>query len=196
MFWDLWGWVAASFGMASGLPQIIRLLRERSSAGVSLRLWQLNMAAFMGWTFHGVRVGHPQMQYPNGFLVLCSLLVLRMIVKDRGLKLVPRLVLPLGLFAVLAAVDVWLGAVAFGFAVAAPLVLGQVAQLREMMTAADLSGVSPFYLVIGLVVQALWVIWSIPTHERSIFVCGSLLGTLCFVNLVYWLYRRARSMSA
>ena len=42
---DILGWVAASFGMASAFPQLYRLLRTRSSAGVSLPLFQLNAAA-------------------------------------------------------------------------------------------------------------------------------------------------------
>lgn len=44
----LWGWLAAATGMICGLPQIIRLLKVRTSAGVSTGIIALINLAY--WT--------------------------------------------------------------------------------------------------------------------------------------------------
>ncbi len=103
----------------------------------------------------------------------------------------PALLFPPVISAALFGVDLWAGALVFGFVVAAPFVVGQVSQLRTMHAAMDLSGVSLPFLSVAFVVQALWLTWGILYGETSITVCASLLGTLSLANLVYFLHRRA-----
>lgn len=188
---DILGWVAASFGMASALPQLFRLLRTRSSAGVSVSLFQLNAGATGAWAMHGIMVGVPQMQYPNLILTLSSLAVVVLVLRDRQERLFPALLVPPLLSLALFSTDLLAGALVFGFVVAAPFVVGQVAQLREMMRSLDLTGVSLPFLSVAFFVQALWLTWGILYGETSITVCASLLGSLSLVNLVYYLTRRA-----
>lgn len=45
---EAFGWVAAALGVASSLPQLVRILRSGTSAGVSLTLWQLMAASTAG----------------------------------------------------------------------------------------------------------------------------------------------------
>ncbi len=186
------GWVAASFGMASALPQLFRLLRTRSSAGISLSLFQLNAGATGAWAMHGVMVGVPQMQYPNLILTASSIAVCILVQKDRKEPLVPALLVPPVLALMLFGTDVWLGPLAFGFIVAAPFVVGQISQLRTMHASGDLSGVSLPFLSVAFFVQALWLVWGVLYGETSITVCASLLGTLSLINLLYFLHRMAR----
>ncbi len=189
---DILGWVAASFGMASAFPQLFRLLRTRSSAGVSLSLFQLNAASTGAWSMHGFMVGVPQMQYPNMVLTISSLAVCVLVQRDRGRPLFPALLLPPVLSLVLFGTDVWLGPLVFGFIVAAPFVVGQVSQLRTMYASRDISGVSLPFLAVNFFVQSLWLTWGLLYGETSITVCASLLGTLSLVNLLYYLHRLAR----
>lgn len=186
---DILGWVAASLGMASALPQLFRLLRTRSSAGVSLSLFQLNAAATGAWAMHGFMVGVPQMQYPNMILTVSSLAVCVLVLRDRKAPLLPALLLPPVLSVALFGVDLVAGALIFGFVVAAPFVVGQVSQLRTMHASTDLSGVSLPFLTVAFVVQAVWLVWGILYGETSITVCASLLGTLSLANLIYFLHR-------
>lgn len=189
---DILGWVAASFGMASAFPQLFRLLRTRSSAGVSLRLFQLNAASTGAWAMHGYMVGVPQMQYPNLVLTISSLAVCVLVLRDRGERLFPALLVPPLLAVALFGTDVLFGPLAFGFIVAAPFVVGQISQLREMHTSRDLSGVSLPFLAVAFLVQSLWLTWGLLYGEISITVCASLLGTLSLVNLAYFLRRLSR----
>ncbi|HMS38306.1 MAG TPA: SemiSWEET family transporter, partial [Arachnia sp.] len=62
---EVFGWVAATIGLAVGVPQLFRILRSASSAGVSLRLWQLNAATSASWAVHGILTDTPQMRWPN-----------------------------------------------------------------------------------------------------------------------------------
>ena len=185
----LWGWLAAATGMLSGLPQLIRILRVRTAAGVSTRLWQLNLGAFLSWLAHGLLVGHMQLQLPNAFLSVCGFLVLFMVARHRKESLPALLVLPLALASTLFAIDYFLGAAAFGLAVAVPNVIGMGAQLRTMMRSADLSGISPGYLALTLAVQVMWLVWAIPMVEWALIVCATLLGIMSLVNLAYWTRR-------
>ena len=186
---DILGWVAASFGMASALPQLLRLYRTRSSAGVSLPLFQLNAGATGAWMMHGIMVEVPQMQYPNLILTASSLAVCVLVLRDRKLPLLPALLLPPVISVALFATDLMFGPLAFGFIVAAPFVVGQVSQLRTMHRSSDLSGVSLPFLSIAVLVQGLWLTWGILYGETSITVCATLLGALSLANLAYYLHR-------
>ena len=186
---DILGWVAASFGMASAFPQLLRLLRTRSSAGISLVLFQLNAAAVGAWAMHGFLVGVPQMQYPNLVLTVTSLVVCALVLKDRGAHLFPALLVPPLISVALFTADLFAGALVFGFVVAAPFVVGQVSQLRTMQRSADLTGVSLPFLAVSFFVQAMWLVWGILYGETSITVCASLLGALSLANLVHYMRR-------
>ena len=189
---DILGWVAASFGMASAFPQLYRLLRTRSSAGVSLSLFQLNAAATGAWALHGFMVGVPQMQYPNLVLMISSFAVCILVLRDRKSSLFPALLLPPVISAALFGVALLAGALIFGFVVAAPFVVGQISQLRTMHASRDLSGVSLPFLSVAFFVQGLWLVWGILYGETSITVCATLLGTLSLINLLYFLHRLRR----
>ena len=186
---DILGWVAASFGMASAFPQLLRLLRTRSSAGISLVLFQLNAAGVGAWAMHGFLVGVPQMQYPNLVLTVTSLVVCALVLKDRGARLFPALLVPPLISVALFTADLFAGALVFGFVVAAPFVVGQVSQLRTMQRSADLTGVSLPFLAVSFFVQAMWLVWGILYGETSITVCASLLGALSLANLVHYMRR-------
>ena len=190
---DILGWVAASFGMASAFPQLYRLLRTRSSAGVSLSLFQLNAAATGAWALHGFMVGVPQMQYPNLVLMISSFAVCILVLRDRKSSLFPALLLPPVISAALFGVDLLAGLLDDdGAHDLALLGVGQISQLRTMHASRDLSGVSLPFLSVAFFVQGLWLVWGILYGETSITVCATLLGTLSLINLLYFLHRLRR----
>lgn len=54
-------WLINSFGVAAGLcsmasfvPQILKMLRERDASGVSLRMYAVTIVGFICWTTYGV----------------------------------------------------------------------------------------------------------------------------------------------
>ena len=189
---DLLGWLAAALGMASTLPQLVHLFRVRRTEGLSLSLFQLNAAASAAWAFHGFMVHQPQLQWPNLVVMVLSLIVVAMITRDRLQSFWGKQLLPAAILIVLVAVDLGLGPVTFGILVALPYAVGVLAQLRSMHRADSLAGVSPVYLVVLFLVEALWFVWGIQVWELAITVSAATMGTLCAINVGYWMLRRWR----
>lgn len=187
----LWGWACAAVGTALSVPQVVRLLATRTSAGVSLLLWQLNVANGIGWTAHGLASGHANITVPNALSGLLALLVLALVVHDRRLPVLRVVVLPL-LVGLLGVVVVLLApAGGFGIFAAIPLAIGFGAQTRDLLTAADISGLSPLFVVGALVLQMMWWSWSFIVGEPSILICASIIGVVCAVNVVLLVLRHA-----
>lgn len=195
---EIFGWVAAAIGVASNLPQLIRILRARTSAGVSLRLWQISAATTGAWMVHGFLVQKGQMQWPNLLMSVLALVIVVFILRDRKQAIAPQLLLPVVLAASLTGVELLFGAMAFGFVIAVPQLYGQLTQLREMVTAPDLSGVSVGYLAIMLLVQVMWFVFGLFTFDWALIICAGAMSVVCSVNLGVYVvrHRRARSRVA
>ena len=189
-FLDVLGWVAACTGMVSGLPQLVRLLRERTSAGVSLPMWQLNVAALYAWSCHGFHIGQFSLLLSNLLLAVTSTAVVVMICRDRGqsvlLKLVPPLLLSAFLFGV---IDLLLGPLIYGLVAVVPLAVGQVSQFLDLRNSADISGVSGGFLAVNLLVQALWLVWALLMREHAVTAASTVMTTLTGINTAYYLWR-------
>lgn len=187
---DLLGWLAAALSAALSLPQLIRLIRAGTSAGLSLLLWQCLMAAGFGWTVHGLVVGRPNMWLPNLAMALCAIAILRLIARDRGYGLVQTWALPVGLFATLVTIDAVWGSVAYGVATSVPQVLGAAAQLVDIIRSVDITGVSPFYVTMAVVVQGIWLWWGLLAHEQAVIVSASANGSVALLTWLWYLARR------
>lgn len=184
-----WGWACAAAGSMLSVPQIVRLLVGRTSAGVSLLLWQLMFGGGIGWTFHGVVTGHLNLIVPNAIATVSCALVLHMVARDRRLPAARVWVLGLMVAAILVAVELVGGAAAFGITVMAPFLIGISAQTRDLLRSPDLSGLSPVYVFGTLVVQVMWWSWALAAWELSTLICSSAVGTLAIVNVVLLLAR-------
>lgn len=192
---EIFGWVAAAIGVASNLPQLIRILRARTSAGVSLRLWQISAATTGAWMVHGFLVQKGQMQWPNLLMSVLALVIVVFILRDRKQAIAPQLLLPVVLAASLTGVELLFGAMAFGFVIAVPQLYGQLTQLREMVTAPDLSGVSVGYLAIMLLVQVMWFVFGLFTFDWALIICAGAMSAVCSVNLGVYVVRHLRARS-
>ncbi|MGA4669604.1 SemiSWEET family sugar transporter [Propionibacteriaceae bacterium Y1923] len=190
---DILGWVAAALSTVLSLPQLIRLIRAGTSAGLSLVLWQCLMAAGFGWTVHGLSVGRPNMWVPNLVMALCSIAIIRLIARDRNLRAVHAWTTPLVLLAALVTIDTLWGAVAYGVATSVPQVIGAAAQLFDVARSLDITGLSPFYVTMAVVVQGVWLTWGVLAHEMAVVVSATANG---FVVLVTWLWYLARRLGA
>lgn len=193
---DLLGWVAAALGMASTLPQLLRLIRVRRTEGLSLSLFQLNAAASGAWAFHGFMVRQPQLQWPNLVVLVLSLAVVLLITRDRGQSFWLKQIIPVMVVGALIAVDVWLGPASFGALVALPYAVGVLAQLQSMHRSVSLQGVSPIYLFVLFLTEALWFIWGVLVWELAITVSAATMGTLTAASFGYWVYRHLRGTDA
>ncbi|NHB83844.1 hypothetical protein G7085_01785 [Tessaracoccus sp. HDW20] len=193
---DIFGWIAAAIGISASIPQMWRVLRSGTSAGISMRLWQINLATTAAWAVHGFLVGSLQMQYPNIIGATLSLVILVFVLRDRkeGYLWVTVVTVVLGL--ILVGIDAWLGPVAFGLLVVIPQLVGQIAQLRSLLVTADPAGVSAPFLAIFLLGQGLWFVYGIAFNDWALIICAAAMLAIGSINLVTCLVRQRRAKVA
>jgi uncharacterized protein with PQ loop repeat len=192
VFVEFLGWAAAVCLAAVALPQAIKLLRTGTIAGISPSAWQMMLGVNLAWTAHGLFTDHPNIWAPNLLFLICTTTILSQLVRH-GLRSVPRLFLPgVTLGSAAFALDVTAGPVVFALAAVVPSATAQLAQLRKLIVADSIHGVSMAFLMINVVNQCLWVSWALLAHERSVTLVASCIGSLMAVNLVWATLRRLR----
>ncbi len=189
---ELFGWTAAVLGVLSNLPQLARLLRTRTTLGVSTRSWQIAGGTTGAWAFHGFYVGVEQMQVPNILLTATALWILLLIARERRESFWLMLPLPFAVILAGAATDVLFGSAVYGAVIAVPPFLGTFAQLRAMMRSFRVDGVSGPFLALALLVQWLWLTWGIIEGEWAIRIAAGSLSTMMAVSFAYYLHRLRR----
>lgn len=184
------GWFAAALASVVALPQVIKLFRSRTTAGISLTAWRLTFAANIAWMSHGFVVGYANIWLPNLIFLLCSLTILLQLRRERSLGWVvtfgPSVVLGLTTLSI----DVLYGPVAFAIAAGLPSVIAQIMQFHELVLAPRISGVSLPFLALNTVNQAVWLTWALLAGEQSITMAASTMGVLMGINLVWALLRK------
>lgn len=193
MFLDLLGWAAALLASCVALPQVIRLFRTRGTGGISVTAWRLTLAANIAWTMHGIQAGNATIIVPNALFMICSLLILSQIARDRSLPW-PSVFLPsLGLAALTTTLDFTLGPIAFALAAGLPSVIGQLMQLHELVIAPKIGGLSMPFLLLNTLNQVLWLTWGVLSNEQSVTLVAGAMGFVMALNLTWaWLRRTGR----
>lgn len=190
---EVFGWVAAVIGIGSIVPQLARILRTRDSAGISLRLWQITAGAGAAWGIHGILIGSAQLQVPNLVGAALSAAIMILVLRDRGAPVLRELALAAALCAVLALIDVRFGAVVFGLVVAVPQLVGQGAQLRDLVTTRDPAGVSAAFLGVFVLGQALWFTYGLGRGDWALIICAGIMIVVASTNLAICVVRQARA---
>lgn len=188
-FWFLWGWLCAVLGSMMFLPQVVRLLRHRNPAGLSLLMWQLNTAAAVGWTLHGAHWGSWNVAVPNAIIAGCAALVVHMMQTSLRLPVL-SVWLPVGAVAsALVAIEFLTTPELYGLAVLVPQAFGLLSQSRDLLRASDLDGLSPATIALTAGIQYLWLAWALGTGDRSVVICASVLGVMGAFNVIWFALR-------
>lgn len=189
------GWTAGVYGACIAMPQLARVARTRTTAGIPLLAWQSSMASNLSWTAYGVLTRHTNLWLPSLLLTMSAAWMLIMISRDLRAGRAPvdpvrTYGLPIMVAAVTIMVALTLGPLAFSVIVFIPAAMSQLMQLRSLMTSPDISAVSSVFLAMGVVCQVLWCSWGVLAHDMSNeLVAGSLI-LLSGANLACYLLRR------
>lgn len=73
------GTIGASASVASFTPQAWKIIRERSTEGLSLGMFALTSLAFAAWTTFGLLQGQWTLIIPNAICLVFALFILGMI---------------------------------------------------------------------------------------------------------------------
>lgn len=184
------GWIAAVVGTVLGLPQMIRLARTRNVEGLSLPAWQLILALNIGWTSHGIILGQWNMIVPNVLGLVSTLPILVLMSRELG-RALPRVLLPGVLVAAaMIAVDLGLGTAAYGMVAIWPALFANAGQSLELIRSPRVVGVSPVFLVGGVLNQVLWLIWGILVQDAGTQITATVTLVVVTLNLVWWILRK------
>ncbi|GAA2099933.1 hypothetical protein GCM10009841_14190 [Microlunatus panaciterrae] len=190
------GWAAGVYSACVFAPQVIRLLRSRTSAGVSVMAWQTMVGTNLAWASHGVLFAHPNIWLPNLVLLSCVVTILGLIRRDRQLSWLPLLAPGLALGAVTVALDVWAGPLAFAIAAFLPSAIAQLVQFQLLVNAPNIRGVSLPFLFMNVLNQVLWFSWAVLAGDESLILVASAAGVLMLLNCTWGLLRRFRIVRA
>jgi len=80
---ELIGLVAGSFTTASFLPQVIKTLREKSTAGISLTMYSAFTFGVALWLAYGLLLERPAIIIPNFITLVLAGWVLVLKLRDR-----------------------------------------------------------------------------------------------------------------
>lgn len=186
---EIYGWFCALVSAATALPQLIKLLRTRTSAGLSMLMWQLTFSVNMSWVVHGLMFKFWNLIVPNAIMGLCGVLILVQVMKDRTIPPLRVFLLPVAIFTVLASVDLTIGTVVFGVLISIPQLIGAIAQFLDLLRSRDIRGVSFPFLCYSLFVNLIWFIWGAWAGDAALMLAASSLGLMTLVNCTWWLLR-------
>ena len=190
MFVDTLGWIGAVTGALVALPQVVRILRTSATTGISPLTWRLLIGVNLAWMAHGVITHHPNIVVSNTVYALCTSTILILLWRHRGIRLWQLFVPGILLGALMVAVDVFSGPIAFAVIAFIPAALSQIAQLRSLAVSRSVHGVSLWWLAYCVLNQTIWLTWAVLAHEISVMIVATGLGILMTLNLILGVLRR------
>lgn len=189
-FVDGLGWLAAAIGCVALLPQAIKLFRDRDAAGISLTYWQLLLGVVASFVVHGALIGAPNIIVPNVAMSVVAAWTILLVGRTRAIGWLRLFTIPAVLFAGLVGVDLILGAAVYGAATAVPVSIGLIDQIRDVARQRDVSGVSPGFLALGVLMQTTWFTWGMLAVEWAVRISAGTLLVLSVILMAWWIARR------
>jgi uncharacterized protein with PQ loop repeat len=187
---EIVGWAAAFVGTVLALPQVVRLARTRNVEGLSLPFWQLILGLNIAWTAHGIILVKANLIVPNVLGLASTLAILIMMSRELARPL-GRVFLPGVLIAVgMIAVDILLGTAAYGAVAMWPALIANAGQTLELIRSPRVTGVSPVFLVGGVLNQALWLAWGLLVPDMGTQIAATSTLTITGINLLWWALRK------
>lgn len=162
------GVLATIVGLTRALPQLVRLLRARNAAGVSLDGAATSATVSAFWAVYGVLTGQPAVVVasatPAAVFVLITLAALRYGRRARELRAAPAF---LALFGVVVIAG---GAPGLGVMLTAGALIANTPHVVVAYREKDLSGISPFTWKLTAADGAIWTTYALVTGDVPILV--------------------------
>jgi uncharacterized protein with PQ loop repeat len=187
---DVVGWLAVGIGMSVAIPQLVRLARTRKVDGLSLTQWRSILAMNIAWAAHGVRLEQFALILTNSIGLLSTLPILYLMARQFRRSLPPLLLPSLVVAAAMITVDhVW-GSAAYGVTAITVALISTVGQSIQLVRAPHVVGVSPAFVTMAVVNQAVWVAWGLLVKDVGTVMTASTVCALTSFNLFWYGLRR------
>ena len=188
------GWLAAGLSCFISAPQLFRILRAGTTAGVSVLSWQLALGGNLTWGVYGFTHGNPNQWIPNVALVTITLIILSLFRRHVGTSWVVLLAPGIIIGATATTLDHAVGTIAYSIAAFLPAATSLLSQLKTTAVSPDVRGLSVGNQWIGLANQSTWLVWAALIDERSVLLVGSSSLVLIVANLSMALLRKSGTL--
>jgi MtN3 and saliva related transmembrane protein len=193
---EWFGYAGAVLMTSMSLPQIARILRDRSAAGVSLLTWLIFALSGTSWLAYGLILGAPAIIAGNvPFIATTVPVVILLLRQQRGWPLGAAIVVPVVVVPVLVAALAQLPAAVPSSLAVVCGVLTTLPQLLESISrrrAGQSSEVSMTTLLLLLAGQSLWLTYGLARPDAPIIITN-LIAVTVTVSLIVVETRPARS---
>jgi uncharacterized protein with PQ loop repeat len=187
---DVVGWLAVGIGMSVAIPQLVRLARTRKVDGLSLTQWRSILAMNIAWAAHGVRLEQFALILTNSIGLVSTLPILYLMARQFRRNLVPLLLPSLVVAAAMITVDHMWGSAAYGVTAITIALISTVGLSTQLVRAPHVVGVSPVFMTMAVVNQAVWVAWGLLVKDVGTVMTASTVCALTGFNLLWYVLRR------
>lgn len=190
------GYLGATLGVVMVVPQIVRIVRHPSLAGVSPLSWAMTSLACLGWLIYGVRTKAAP-QIPGNVLLVTGAVVVVLLVHHsvsrvrRGLLLSGGAALLLAIAFVLPAHAVGYFAFSIGLFSGLPQLADSIANWRGHVN----SGVSVSAWALRIGSQSCWLAYAIGTSDLAVGISACVVLSTAIAMVCLELAARSASLA-
>ncbi|MGN6333343.1 MAG: SemiSWEET family transporter [Motilibacteraceae bacterium] len=172
----LLGLLAAAVGVASSVPQLQRLRRSGTTAGLSAASTTLGTVSVLAWLTYGTAERDPAQMIANAPSALLAIATLALLARHRR-RPVLLVLASLGALVVLA-VLLGPGTAAVGVIATTVGTVRQLPQVRLAVRGGDLRGLAPGTYALALASAVVWAAYGLGRGDEAVVV-SSLLALAC-----------------
>ena len=177
------GLVAAAIGILTGVPQVLRLLRNPDASGLSYSSAILGVLSSATWLTYGTLLLDPAQLVANVPGLGCAVVTVVLAARRLGVALTPALAATLAWVPVVVGAHVAGGAAAVGVVATAVSLVRMLPQVRTVLRREPLHGLAPAGFVLTQVSAALWTVYGCATGQVSVVVCSAVSAVLAGIVL-------------
>ncbi|WP_432548480.1 SemiSWEET family sugar transporter [Kineococcus sp. SYSU DK004] len=177
------GLVAASIGIVTGVPQVLRLLRSPDASGLSYPSTVLGVLGAGTWLTYGLMLLDPAQLVANVPGLACAVLTAALAARRLGVRLGTTWLAVGAWSAAVAVTAVVAGATAVGVAATVVSLVRMVPQVRTALGGEPLNGIAPATFALTQLSALLWTVYGAATSQESVVVCSLVSALLAGVVL-------------
>jgi uncharacterized protein with PQ loop repeat len=177
------GLFAAALGILTGVPQVVRLLKDPDATGLSFSSSVLGVLSSGTWLTYGFLLLDPAQLVANVPGLGCAVATVVLAARRLGVSLTPALVATLAWVPVVSAAFLLGGPVAVGMVATAVSLVKMLPQVRTVLRREPVHGLAPTTFVLTQVSATLWTVYGLATGQLSVVVCSVVSAVLAGVVL-------------
>ncbi|WP_432515410.1 SemiSWEET family transporter [Kineococcus sp. SYSU DK001] len=179
----LLGLLAAGLGILTGVPQVLRLLKDPDATGLSYSSAVLGVLSAGTWLSYGVALRDPAQLVANVPGLACAVVTVVLAARRLGLRLSTAAVAVAAWTPVVVAAFAVGGAAAAGALGTAVSLVKMLPQIRTVVRREPLHGLAPATFVLTQVSATLWTVYGLALGQVSVAVCSAVTVVLAGVVL-------------